>query len=603
MAPHPRWEFREAERCAEVDLPGTRVLKGSPEELVREMIQNSLDAREEQQVRVRFALGKIPREKIEPFLTELDPHLDSILEETDSKNLHKKGKWKFLAVEDFGTSGLTGDFGLKTVPPLGKSRWYDFWFRWGTSTKVREPKRGRCGIGRLAAALASKLYLIWGITVRIPPESPRTLLMGELIGRSHEANGKWYEGFGYFSLPGRLPIQDEHITRKFMQSFQLERGNRAGLSLVIPFPLDVITVDTLVASAIAQYFYPILSGELEVKIEDLRRGTTIILDRERLPDLARRCSYEETAWEHISPETLNELFEFARATLEENTKRVQLPKADKISENLFQNSDLDDLREKYSEGRPLGFIFSIDVTPKKGKSQRSEIVVYIQKASDTGQVFMLRQGLWIQNEPRKVRVPKGNWIIVLANDPVISNFLREAEGPKHLEWEVGRDLQARYEKARETLQRIRVVPRDLALLLSQPPQAVERSLLADIFPVGKGETILSPPPPPPPPPSPFSVSGEKGTIKICSSGKGKLPRTAKVWIAYRTLSSPFRAFEAHPEFDLSEEKFRFTAENCRIDGRSGNSFRISDMGKNFCVHVSGFDPHRDLVVKIEEEKT
>lgn len=83
------------------------------ESLVRETLQNSLDARldEATQVRVRFSLNTVPSAKksvFKKYISEIIPHL-AAAKPNLATICNSTAEAQFLVIEDFGTKGLLGD--------------------------------------------------------------------------------------------------------------------------------------------------------------------------------------------------------------------------------------------------------------------------------------------------------------------------------------------------------------------------------------------------------------------------------------------------------------------------------------------------------------
>src|SRR5688572_9300063 len=108
----PSWHFREMDRGEiNVDPVHDEFFKAQDlaDALVREAIQNSLDARRgnsKVHVRLRIATGEqaLTPERAEPYLRGLAAHLPPGVADFE-------GSMPFLVVEDSGTRGLTGDPG------------------------------------------------------------------------------------------------------------------------------------------------------------------------------------------------------------------------------------------------------------------------------------------------------------------------------------------------------------------------------------------------------------------------------------------------------------------------------------------------------------
>ena len=64
-----------------------------------------------------------------------------------------------------------------------------------------------------------------------------------------------------------LPVDDISEIQAFCKLLDLQRGSDPGLSLVVPWPDPDVSEQTLVKAVLRDYFYPILTGELDVFIE------------------------------------------------------------------------------------------------------------------------------------------------------------------------------------------------------------------------------------------------------------------------------------------------------------------------------------------------
>jgi len=131
-----RWHFNKRRPSEKEREPiqgeffATEVIDKPGEALVREGIQNSIDARrngEKVVVRIRVSgtHGSAARDTIAPFLGGLDEHiraegngLREIPTETED--------CPFLVFEDFGTTGLMGDPMENREAPGSRNDFYDF---------------------------------------------------------------------------------------------------------------------------------------------------------------------------------------------------------------------------------------------------------------------------------------------------------------------------------------------------------------------------------------------------------------------------------------------------------------------------------------------
>ncbi|MFZ3339771.1 MAG: hypothetical protein WA213_02735 [Terriglobales bacterium] len=199
-----KWYFREMQRAemsvnpVQSEFFSTEAIEGLTEGLVRESIQNTLDAAQGTPVRVRFWLSgsenAIPAQKANQYFGGLEEHLKakgSGIQAIPSLN----GGIPFLLVEDFNTRGLRGN-PLQDKDVAGASNdFYYFWRNVGRSGKG-EKDRGRWGIGKTVFPAASSINTFFGFTVR--NEAPQGLLMGQSVLKVHELNGSRLYPYGYF---------------------------------------------------------------------------------------------------------------------------------------------------------------------------------------------------------------------------------------------------------------------------------------------------------------------------------------------------------------------------------------------------------------------
>jgi hypothetical protein len=150
------------------------------EAIVREFIQNALDAQKEgaDEVKVRMTLGRTDTDELTPFIGNLDNHLKWSGFDTDSYQRHEQ---RFMIVEDFGTTGLTGEYAKERVTEDTSSNFYSFWWEEGLSGKEGTTKgsRGSWGLGKTTNHMASDIMSFWGLTVR--EDDGKELLMGKTM--------------------------------------------------------------------------------------------------------------------------------------------------------------------------------------------------------------------------------------------------------------------------------------------------------------------------------------------------------------------------------------------------------------------------------------
>lgn len=267
----------------------TEGLKEKASALVRETIQNSMDAKtddiapgeeKDYPVEIRFffsgSTAAMPPEKHKKYFEGLMPHIRA------EKNGLKKaeipdfdGPMPFIAIEDFNTTGLTGPPARDTDPEEGTNRensFYWFWRNVGRSDKG-EDERGKWGLGKTVFPYSSRISTFFGITMR--EEDDEKLLLGQCIFKIHcTDDGSEFTPYGYFgkysdsSSYFALPLDWDDILDDFEEDFRLKRENLMGFSVIIPFPREELTLMEVAKATSLEYFYPIISGDLRIVLED-----------------------------------------------------------------------------------------------------------------------------------------------------------------------------------------------------------------------------------------------------------------------------------------------------------------------------------------------
>lgn len=200
-----RWHFNEMRPCDKAREPiqgeffAADAIHNPGEALVREGIQNSLDARcNGQKVMVRIRVcgteHAVRQEAVASFLDGLEEHVkapgNGLRDIPDDKE-----DCPTLVFEDFGTRGLLGD-PAEWKPAAGSgNHFYHFFRAEGRSDKCQKDI-GRWGVGKQVFPRASRINAVFGLTVR--SDDRRKLLMGMAVLKSHDLNGVRYGPDGWF---------------------------------------------------------------------------------------------------------------------------------------------------------------------------------------------------------------------------------------------------------------------------------------------------------------------------------------------------------------------------------------------------------------------
>jgi hypothetical protein len=211
--------------------------------------------------------------------------------------------------------------------------------------------------------------------------------------------------------------------------------------------------------------------------------------------------------------------------------------------------------------------------------------------------------------------------LIVIDEPALSTFLGDAENPAHSDWSERADkVRTLYDHGASTLRFVKNSAPFLAALLAQPPAGRVRDFLADLFSIdvheeadearaaGKGPQRGNGGESGRTPGGAGAASGGGSGLTIARIAGGftikavdgrMTGRPLRGEVAYRVRSgNPFRK---HSPFDfdlLSGEAIQVAAGGVRLRPTSVNAFELTPSETKFQVSMKGFDPRRDLVVRL-----
>jgi len=583
-------------------------LTNPAEQVVRETVQNSLDAKIEEvgPIRVNFILGNVRKERVRNYLGDLEPHLSAcnLLGDTYTSS----DRIRFLTIEDYGTTGLDGATAEDWSRPAERSNFYNFWWCEGKSRKSGR-EAGRWGLGKTTFHLASRLRSFFGLTVR--NDDRRTLLMGKSLLKTHRIGADVYHYYGYFTAENYIPISEEGFIRTFMNDFQISRDIEPGLVIVILMPDDEIYFSSMVRAAIINYFYAILKGLLQIEIKEVP-DKTLILTADNLIETAFLQNWQDIPWEGID---VRGLLQFIQASIN-NGNVIEIPQ-DTINTGITQETfgeEITNLKEQFNRSSLLSFKIPVRIQKKNENPRNSYFHIHIKKSPNVKQAqeIYTRSGITISGI--KTLGSRSIYALFVAEEETIAEFLGDCEPPAHTDWnERIEEFKEKYENAVRTLRFIKGSIKQVASLLDQPPAERQVDFLKEIFFVpknreGKGIDTTSKP----------IIPGIKRGLalfdfvrvdrgfKVFLKQEDKniqfpLRRTIKVAYDVRR-GNPFSQYEPH-DFDLGSNIITIQSTGCSILERSRNQMKIEVAGSDFNLELTGFDFRRDLVVSVYEEKS
>lgn len=623
-----KWSFRKQSQGEITRDPiigeffSTEAIENPAEALVREGIQNALDAKTEPAVRVRIFLGNgthaLTRNQVSFWFNGIWDHLNAKgngLREVPDLN----GPCSYLVFEDFGTTGLQGDVKQPFDEPGNRNAFFYFFRAEGRSGKS-EKDRGRWGIGKHVFPRSSRISTYFGFTVRADDKAQ--FLMGHTILKSHKIKGSNYAPDGYFgeSTPKSafiLPISDTRTLNRFRKDFNLARKNESGLSIAVPFVDSEISVQHLKHAVIAGYFYPILHGELVVDVD--AGGRTTRID-------ARTLMSEITTLEANGTSDLISLIGFADWIIHNSMQKpyVLSPctlEAPIWSVDLMPQDKLEGIRNDLNTGRGIALHVGLQVNLKGKKPILSYFNVYLrQDGFKSGRPVFIREGIIISD----IHAPRAPGVrsVVVVEDKPLATLLGDSENPAHTQWQKdSSNFKNKYAYGKNYIEFVTKSVFNIVSALSAKENEKDPYLFADIFslPVdtldgnshgsvttskprdgnktgGKPGKINSKP-------KPYQITKIKGGFKIIPSDVTIAPETRlRVLVAYdMRKGNPLKNYSS-TDFEVGKStiKYKNMQRGITIIKAEQNEILLDVTNADFQLVVSGFDENRDLIVDVDE---
>lgn len=625
----------------------TRDIDNISTAVVREGIQNSLDERnrgeQNETVKVRIFLSgdkyALRCEDYLPMLKTLQPHLRSknsglpILPDFTSP-------MKFLVFEDSNTKGLEGnpeEFYVETNNDRVPHNFYYFWRNVGRSGKT-DDQLGRWGLGKTVFPASSGINTFWGLTVR--KNDQRKMLMGQSILRIHNlADEKWQEcGYKPYGMYGNYnsedcfadPIEDGEEISRFETLFKLDRKQNSGLSLVIPFYSDEITIDHLAYSVIEQYFYPILEGRLEVEIGE--EDNTIILEKNSIQESIDKINFENlingVEKKVKSKESLINLFDFAKWTFQLQDEdffklnELELDKKPRWNKSLFADEEgLNLFRDKFERNERVAFKIPLKYYPVNGTPKTCWYNAFLEKDTTLTKPenLFVRDGITISGISSLDKgLVRG---VVIIHDSDLARMLGDSENPAHTEWQAdSRNFKGKYIDGKEALVFVKGTLKALFERLQRPIEGLQKDLLIDFFSIPietseekkqkdlpdhdtTGEDEVDEPEVP-------ILNGKKRAVMIEKIHSGlkiiknpnaeEIPENLRLKLGYDVpRGNPIKSYQ-ELDFDVSKMPIVIKSSGVYFTKKEKNEleFDIEDKS-HFEITLTGFDEKRDLFLKLQ----
>ena len=653
----PEWKFREMQKSevavdpVQTQFFTTNIVGGLSSALVRESLQNSLDARlqlvNNNPVFVEYRILEI---EVDEFVVQLfnglNDHLNARKSGINPENIPDfQSKIKALLVEDYNTVGLPGNLMENRDPEdndISPHNFYWFWRRVGKSGK-RNEEIGRWGLGKTVFSASSKINTFWGLTVR--DDDGNKFLMGSSILKIHHLDGEEkrispYGFFGnytdpedsFFVLPVNEPDNNDFI-ETFEKKFKIQRqspetgNNLVGFSVLIPFIWEEITSNDLIQAVIEQFYYPILTGNLIIKIEDEIEQRVIDINQDNLEQVTQIIPFD--TFEDLKAGEVEKLLSLSKWAINQTDEDFIILHEPNINSDPMWRMEwyLDDtlrniIKAKASNffaGERISFKIPVKVHKKNQDPRFSYFKVFFEydRSSNHGGNYFIRDGITISSV--RPLIKKGLRVLVIIEKNDLAALLGDSENPAHTEWQ--KDTKSLKEKYIDPDKTISFVTRSLSYLYSliiQPKSGLDYDALQDVFYIDneEEESILSPQIEggkkdissrpvidinEPRNPQRYFLTKIRGGFKIV--GNERVDTTGlnlKIRIAYMiTKGNPLKKYNSF-DFDLATDQFLIESEGLNIDRCSNNIIEFtSTVSNNLWLKVTGFDEERDLYIKIQ----
>lgn len=614
--------------------------------IIREGIQNALDERLDSNLPVEIKVTLVLKnDGLEPklyksYLGDLDKHLsskDSGLRELPNFD---DDRMSLLLFEDFNTKGLRGDpIESEDGEINDKSKPHNFYYFWRNVgiTGKSEGKLGRWGVGKTVFPAASRINSFWGYTIQY--DTKNQFLLGQSILRKHNLEGsncRWgFKPYGYFGeyKEGNyfvLPVENVEKLERFKRTFQLNRTTQPGLSIVVPFYNEEISLNDLATACIRQYFFPIINGNLKVNLRTAIKSFDINSSNLEalVVQLVADASDDDDDPNVLNDKQLTNLFSFTKWALSLNETDFVCLKEPKPElqpfwyEKLWGDVVIDELISKFEASKRIAFKVPVKYHNKESGDLRiCWFKVFLEKDDNLKKPedHFIRENITIV-DVKSLDSP-GIRGIVFVEDKNLSNLLGDSENPAHTQWQKdSQNFKNKYVDGDKCIQFIIKSLQKISLKLQRPAAGLDKEILRDFFFVEDPQESYEPVRPDDDsgeedPPGPVDVPiVRRGlqrvrtvripggvVIKSKSQADIDIPFYVHAELGYLTTrGNPLKKWTRY-DFELDKKPIQITKSNADVVNNSGNRIEFKVLNPEFEVKLEGFDPKRDLVIRVNTE--
>lgn len=568
------------------------------ESLVRETLQNSLDAKRQEldSVSVRFSVKTIKshhQNVMGLLLRDIMPHLKSA-KPALYDSVKNYGEAKVLVIEDFGTTGLEGN---ESTRQDDNNDFANFW-RFVGRTEKGGGRGGSFGIGKVVIPMSSLACTFFGVTVREDSKnSLGPLFMGQSMLPQHKINGTNFEPFILYGDLGDdivLPVSDLLRIEEFSSCLDFTRKpNQPGTSIAIPYPAKLISCESILNAVVKHYFYSIIKGQLVVEIEG-DNFPAVKLTRQSIKEHAKS----------VGIDFIN-LLSFVEMSVDVpyNTL-LQLPYCPDdltINAEMFEGDLglLEDLRKKYENEELLSFKYTLPLAPVKGGKYCGDLHLFIKKSPNVerGSDIYMRSGISVYANSVFKESNKA-FALLVADEELICELLRLSEGPAHNTWIFSSaKASAAYVGAAKTIKAAKNSLRELYSLVAIGKEEQDLSSFAKFFPSSRRDEVVDPDSDV----SMFNIRATDGVVTVTKRQSANNSTFVGLIgnFSANYVSPPGTKKYSKVDFDLTKRPpMSIKAVGALFHDVKGNKFNFKIEAEDFEITIKTFDKLRDLEIRV-----
>lgn len=253
-----------------------------------------------------------------------------------------------------------------------------------------------------------------------------------------------------------------------------------------------------------------------------------------------------------------------------------------------------------------------------GLDQQGYADIHLQRLPEgtRGQCYFVREGMTITKINSR-SAKQGIQSFVNVDTGPLAKLLGDTEGPAHEDWDTSSERPDReWIKWKGRVTFIRKIVDTLVEVLNPPISQPDFDVLSDFFSIehtsgpqrqkqiGDEHSGRGALPPIQSEEKWFHLTQRTGGFTITRNSRVPIPKNAKlkVSVAYDIpRGDPLRSWNPI-DFELGDKPqcLRPNGGGLKVYRTKGNILKLSEFMDQFSISISGFDPHRDLFVRIDE---